>query len=77
MNSRARLQFPSGKVVRVRLAATLEFPRSREINLFVDPRRTNARCGKQETGTWERGEGVLDVRVSRCEMELTVSNSGI
>ena len=55
-----------GRVVGVRLATALEFPRRCEIDLFVNPRRTNASPGKQGAGNlWERGEGVLDVRVSQ------------
>ena len=55
-----------GGVVGVRLATALEFPRRCEIDLFVNPRRTNARPGKQGAGNlWERREGVLDVRVSQ------------
>ena len=60
-----------GRVVGVRLTTALEFSRSCEIDLFVDPRRTNARRGKQGAwNLWEGGEGVLDVRVGEREMEL-------
>jgi Helix-turn-helix domain len=54
-------------VVGVRLATALEFPRRCQIDLFVNPRRTNARPDKQGSGNlWEGGKGVLDVRVSQC-----------
>ena len=74
VNNRLVFNPKLGRVVGVRLAATLEFPRGREIDLFVDPRRTNARRGKQGAGNlWEGGEGVLDVRVCQREMELADS----
>src|ERR1700733_14018529 len=55
-----------GGAVGVRLATALEFPCRREINLFVNPRRTIARRGKQGAGNLRKGgKGVLDVRVSQ------------